>query len=154
MKKFKRVRLRAIFYPSTIVESKNLERVRFRKKKSYDKSHFEMNLICTKTDFYEWFAWRKSLFDPFTPQNAKLFKYAFSQKPWYGEKMEKEQFLNQDFWKESDFGTGFQQRVRFWIKSFKIRQIFRQLYTTRHFLNRNFFLVTDFETSFSPHVRF
>ena len=116
--------LEPFFYPSTIVESKNLERVRFRKKKSYDESHFEMNLICTKTNFYEWFAWRKLLFDPFTPQNAKFFRYAFSQKPWYGEKMEKEQFLNQDFWKESDFETGFQQRVRFWIKSFKIRHIF------------------------------
>ena len=34
-------------------------------------------------------------------KNANFFSYALSQKPRYGEKMDKRQFLNEGFWKES-----------------------------------------------------
>ena len=57
--------LEPFFYNSTNFESKILERVIFRKKMGYNAIDFEVELICTKTDFDECFAFRKSPFGSF-----------------------------------------------------------------------------------------
>ena len=60
-----------------------------------------------KTDFDECFACRKSFLEHFITQNPNFCSYVLSQKPWYGEKMDKNQFVIEDFWRESDFETTF-----------------------------------------------
>ena len=103
-----------------------------------------MNLICIKKKFDEWFACRKSLFEHSMPQKRHFFSYVISQKPWYREKKEKKQFLNQDF----------QKRNRFW----------NRFSTTRQTLNQEFQNTSDFqstlnnssflESEFFQHVKF
>ena len=103
-----------------------------------------MNLIRIKKKYFdEWFACRKSLFDPSIPQKCHFFNYAISQKPWYREKRKKK-FLNQDF----------QKRNRFW----------NRFSTTRQTLNQEFQNMSDFlstlnnssflESEFLQHVKF
>ena len=85
----------------------NLGRVRFRTNKFYNGSDFEVNLVCKKTDFDGCFACTKSFLELFITQSPNFCSYLFSQKPWYGEKMDEKQFLNEKNWKESDFETSF-----------------------------------------------
>ena len=122
----------------------NFRTCQISKKKFYNRSHFEANLICIRRDFDECFPCRKSLSTLLSRKNANLFSYAISQKPWYREKKEKKQFLNQVF----------QIRNRFW----------NRFLTTRQTLNQEFQNMSDFqstlnnssflESEFLQHVKF
>ena len=121
--------------------------------------------ICIKkTDFDECFACRKPFLELLIRQNPNFCCYLLSQKPWYGEKMDKKQFLNEKFWNESDFETSFynasdfesriskhvrfsvnfKQLVIFGIGIFTACQILNIFFTTRQILIRNFNNATDF----------
>ena len=157
IRNFKGVRLRAIFLQLDNFALKILESARFRTNKFDNGSDFEVNLICKKTDFDECFVCRMSFLELLITQNHKFCSYLLSQKPWYGEKMDKKQFFNEKIWKESDsetsfynasdfesriskyvrFSVNFKQLVIFGIGIFTACQILKHLFSTRQILIRN-----------------
>ena len=66
--------LEPFLHNSTIFESKFLERVRFRKKKFYNASGFEVKLICKKNSFWWKFCFQKITFRSFYPKERPLLQ--------------------------------------------------------------------------------
>ena len=98
-------------------ESKVLERVMFRKKMFYTASDFEVELICTKTDFDECFVFKKSILDLLTPWKRQLSQLCIFSKTnnWWKKKKEKTVLLSKLL-----------KRIRFWSKFLTTRQTWNQ----------------------------
>ena len=76
-------------------------------------------------------------------KNANFFSYAISQKPWFREKKEKKQFLNQNF----------QKRNRFWNKFLTARQIFNQKFQNMSDFQSTLNNLSFLESEFLQHVK-
>ena len=143
IKTSKRVRLRAIFYNSTTFESIILDVSDFEQTSFTTDPTSEWYWFVKKSDFDEYFACRKSFLELFITENSNFCCYLLSQKPSYGEKMDKNQF---------------------WRKTFENNQILKQVFTTRQTLNQEFQIMSGFqstlnnssflESDFLQHVKF
>ena len=158
MKKFKRVRLRAIFYPSTIVESKNLERVRFRKKRLTTNHILKWTWFVQKPIFMNDLL-EENHFSILLPRKTpnslgmRFLKNHDMEKKWkknsfWIKTFVKNQILKQVFNNASDFESRISKYVRFSVNSTQL-VIFRiGIFTSWRILKHLFYHTSDFKQNF------
>ena len=149
--------LEPICHNSGNFESEILVRVAFRKK-SYNATDFEVQLICTKTDFDECFlseSEKVSPLDLFSPWKRQLLQLCVFSKTtnWWKEwkkkqfpfkTFEKNQILKQIFYNASDFESRNSKYVRILVKSTQLVIFWIGNFTACQILKHPFL----------PHVRF
>ena len=107
-----------------------------------------------KTDFDGCFALQKIFFGPFYHAKPQLLQLSAFSKTMIWKKMDKNQFVKEDFWKESDFETNFITTRQTLIQGFQNTSDFQSTLINSSFLETEILQLVKFWNMLLTHVRF